>query len=164
MTDDMLARARVSAANIGATNVEFRKGQIEDLPLESNSVDFVISNCVINPSPDKPAVFREIYRVLKPDGKFAVSDIVLLVALPETISQEGGTYVDCIAGASLLDDYVRFAIEAGLVGLSVPQITNGKELTCAMLPEDKTLGRAELQRVAATRLASIRLHGRKPQL
>ncbi|HEX6503027.1 MAG TPA: arsenite methyltransferase [Terriglobales bacterium] len=161
MTDDMLARARANAANLGATNVEFRKGHIENLPVESNSVDFIISNCVINLSPDKPAVFREIHRVLKPGGKFAVGDIVLLTALPERISQDVSAYVGCIAGASLMHDYVRYAVEAGLVGLSIPQITNGGELASAILPEDATPERAELQRVAALAVASIKLHGRK---
>ena len=161
MTDDMLARARANAANLGATNVEFRKGHIENLPVESNSVDFIISNCVINLSPDKPAVFREIHRVLKAGGKFAVGDIVLLTALPEKISQDVSAYVGCIAGASLMHDYVRYAVEAGLVGLSIPQITNGGELAEALLPQDSTPERAELQRVAASAVASIKLHGGK---
>ncbi len=161
MTDDMLDRARANAANLGATNVEFRKGNIENLPVDSNSVDFIISNCVINLSPDKPAVFREIYRALKPGGKFAVSDIVLLAALPEKISQDVSAYVGCIAGASLMHDYVRYAVEAGLVGLSIPQITNGRELAEAVLPQDSTPERAELQRTASVTVASIKLHGSK---
>jgi SAM-dependent methyltransferase len=161
MTDDMLARARTNASNLGATNVDFRKGHIESLPVESNSVDFIISNCVINLSPDKPAVFCEMHRVLKPGGKFAVSDIVLLGALPEKIAQDVSAYVGCIAGASLMHDYVRYAVEAGLVGLSIPQITNGRELAEAVLPQDSTPERDELQRVASATVASIKLHGRK---
>lgn len=162
MTVDMLARARTNADNLRALNVEFRKGHIEHLPVESNSVDFVISNCVINLSPDKPAVFREIYRVLKPDGKFAVSDIVLLAALPETIAQDVSAYVGCVAGASLMHDYVRYAVDAGFVGLSIPQITSGRELAEAVLPQDSSTERAELQRAASTTVASIKLHGHKP--
>jgi arsenite methyltransferase len=163
MTDDMLARARANAETLGASNVEFRKGNIETLPIQSDSIDFIISNCVINLSPDKPAVFREIYRVLKPGGKFAVSDIVLLAKLPENISQDVSAYIGCVAGASLMHDYVRYAVEAGLAGLSVPQITNGKDLATALLPEDTTPERLQLQQVAAAAVASIRLHGRKAQ-
>ena len=101
MTDDMLALARQNAEKRGATNVEFRKGFIEELPVESGTVDYVISNCVINLSSDKPAVFREIARVLKPGGHFAVSDIVLLKPLPAEISRDISSYVGCISGASL---------------------------------------------------------------
>lgn len=161
MTDDMLARARENAAKLGASNVEFRKGNIENLPVENNSVDYVISNCVINLSPDKPAVFREIHRVLNRGGRFAVSDIVLLAALPEKIRQDVSAYVGCIAGASFLHDYVRFAAEAGLEGLSIPRITNGRELAAAVLPQDDTPERAELQRVASSTVSSISLHGQK---
>lgn len=161
MTDDMLARARANAANLGASNVEFRKGNIENLPVDSGSVDYVISNCVINLSPDKPAVFREIHRVLKPGGKFAVSDIVLLAALPERIAHDVSAYVGCVAGASLLHDYVRYAVEAGLARLSIPQITNGRDLAEAVLPQDSTPERDELQRVASVTVASIKLHGSK---
>ena len=100
MTDDMLKQARLNAAQLGATNVEFRKGYIEQLPVEDNSVDFVISNCVINISPDKPAVFREIHRVLKPGGRFAVSDLVLLARLPDEVKNDVSAYVGCLAGAS----------------------------------------------------------------
>src|SRR5512141_976444 len=92
MTDDMLKLARANADKRGATNVEFRKGFIGKLPVEDASVDFVISNCVINLSSDKPAVFKEIARVLKPGGRFAVSDIVLLKPLPTDLAQSISAY------------------------------------------------------------------------
>jgi len=162
MTDDMLARARENAEKLGAGNVEFRKGRIENLPVDDASVDFIISNCVINLSPDKPAVFREIRRVLKPGGRFAVGDIVLLAALPEQIQDDVNAYVGCIAGASLLNDYIRFALEAGLAGLAIPQITPGAELAALLLP-GSTTETNELQRASAASIASIKLHGRKPE-
>src|SRR5205823_7790209 len=100
-----------------------------------SSVDMVISNCVINLSADKAAVFREIHRVLKPGGRFAVSDIVLLRPLPPTIATDVAAYVGCVAGASLLSDYLAFALEAGLTDVSIPQITNGSSLLCTLDPE-----------------------------
>lgn len=161
MTDDMLSRARGNAANLGAGNIEFRKGQIENLPVEDDSVDFIISNCVINLSPDKPAVFREIRRVLKPGGKFAVSDIVLLSELPEEIANDVNAYVGCISGASLMNDYIGFAVQAKLADLSVPQITHGGKLAGTLLPQDGSPEAARLKQAAAA-IASIKLHGRKP--
>jgi arsenite methyltransferase len=163
MTDDMLARARQNAANLGASNVDFRHGNIQSLPVADDSIDFVISNCVINLSPDKPAVFREVYRVLKPGGRFAVSDIVLLTELPEQIKSDVNAYVGCISGASLINDYIRFALEAGLVDLTVPQITDGCQLATMILPENDTKEQIALRQAAARALASIKLQGRKPK-
>lgn len=160
MTDDMLAQARKNAADLGASNVEFRKGHIEQLPLDDNSVDFIISNCVINLSPDKPAVMREIRRVLKPGGRFAISDIVLLGELPEQIRDDVNAYVGCIAGASLLTDYIRVALEAGLTGLSIPEITHGKSLLTVLSPQDLSCCGAGVTE-AANLLVSVKLHGRK---
>lgn len=161
MTDDMLARARENAAKLGASNVEFRKGKIEKLPVDDGSIDLVISNCVINLSVDKPAVFREIRRVLKPGGRFAVSDIVLLKELPEAVKHDISAYVGCLAGASTLGEYVRFALEAGLAGLSVPEIAWGSELQAVLAP-DQSAGKCCGDGVAATAaaaVASVRLHG-----
>ncbi len=119
MTPDMLAKARGNIAGYtqrtGLANVEFRMGEIEHLPVADASVDVVISNCVINLSPDKPQVWREIARVLKPGGRVAVSDIVLLKPLPEAVATAINTYVGCIAGASLVDELKRMMREAGLV-------------------------------------------------
>ncbi len=113
MTPEMIERARDNAARAGAGNVEFREGQIESLPVEDDSVDAIISNCVINLSPDKPAVFREAYRVLKPGGRLAVSDIVTTEPLPEEVAQNLAAYVGCLAGASLVDDYLAAIRDAG---------------------------------------------------
>jgi arsenite methyltransferase len=178
MTDDMLALARENAAKRGADNIEFRKGHIEELPVERESVDYVISNCVINLSPDKPAVFREIARVLKPGGHFAVSDIVLLKALPEAVVRDISAYVGCISGASLLTEYLSTALAAGLHDLSIPRIAHGCDLVEMLAPEGlatkqgssccgSTVSVASLKnpdamvREAAEAVASIKLHGRK---
>jgi SAM-dependent methyltransferase len=170
MTDDMLARARANAAGLGATNVEFRKGRIEKLPVEDSSIDLVISNCVINLSTDKLAVFREIRRVLKPGGEFAVSDIVLLRALPEEVANDVNAYVGCVAGASLLNDYILMALEAGLAELSIPQIIPSKNIFDAYGLDTKTtttgcgLGETPEQGMAevASAVASVKLLGKKP--
>jgi SAM-dependent methyltransferase len=170
MTDDMLARARANAAGLGATNVEFRKGRIEQLPVDEASIDLVISNCVINLSIDKPAVFREIRRVLKPSGQFAVGDIVLLRVLPEKIANNVNAYVGCVAGASLLNDYILMAVEAGLRDLSIPQIVPSRSILDAYGLDAKTtttgccLGGTAEQGMseAASAVASVKLHGKKP--
>jgi SAM-dependent methyltransferase len=113
MTDAMLERARENAQKSGCTNVEFRKGTIEDLPLEGESVDAIISNCVINLSPEKDKVYREAYRVLRPGGRIMVSDIVLERPLPAEILQSVDAYLGCVGGASLRSVYLRTIEEAG---------------------------------------------------
>jgi arsenite methyltransferase len=169
MTDDMLALARQNAFQLGAANVEFRKGSIEQLPVEDASVDLVISNCVVNLSPDKASVFREIHRVLKPGGRFALSDIVLLRPLPASIAGNLQSYVGCVAGASLLSDYLSLALAAGFTELAVPQITDGRALACSLLPGGSSdlagLGARygeELLGQALRALLSAKIHGRKP--
>jgi SAM-dependent methyltransferase len=107
MTPDMLDLARKNAAKGDYSNVEFRMGEIENLPVANNFVDVVISNCVINLSPDKPRVFSEIYRVLRPGGRLMVSDIVLEQELPESVKQSEEAYCSCIAGAALKNDYLK---------------------------------------------------------
>ena len=123
MTPEMLAKARANAEKGGYTNVEFREGEIEKLPVEDNSVDIVISNCVINLSPDKDAVFSEIHRVLKPGGKFFVSDIVLAAPLPESIKNSAAAYTACVAGALLKKDYLDTIQGAGFNEVNVMRET-----------------------------------------
>ena len=119
LTPEMVARATANAKNAGITNVEFRVGDIEALPLESASVDLVISNCVINLTPDKPAVFREIARVLKPGGRVAISDLVLDKPLPEALRNSPRIYTSCIGGAISRADYLKAMDQAGLAGVEV---------------------------------------------
>jgi len=113
MVPEMLEKARNNAAKYGYSNVEFHLGEIEQLPVGDNSVDIVISNCVINLSPDKDAVFAEAFRVLKPGGKMFVSDIVLLEELPDEVRHNPQLLSGCVAGALLKDDYIQKVQNAG---------------------------------------------------
>lgn len=123
MTPDMLTRARRNIASYraqtGLDNVEFRLGEIEALPLADRSVDVVISNCVINLSPDKARVWREIARVLRPGGRVAVSDLALLRPLPGSISADVEALVGCVAGAVLVEESRRMALDAGLTDITL---------------------------------------------
>jgi arsenite methyltransferase len=119
MTPQMLEKARANAQAIGLINVEFRLGEIEHLPTADNSVDVIISNCVINLSPDKGQVFREALRVLKPGGRMLVSDLVLRQPLSEALRNSVEAYVGCIAGALLKEDYLQAAREAGFTDVAV---------------------------------------------
>jgi ubiquinone/menaquinone biosynthesis C-methylase UbiE len=124
MTPEMLDKARQNARKGKYGNVEFRRGEIEKLPVEDNYVDVIISNCVINLSPDKLAVFREAFRVLKPGGRLMVSDIVLLAELPDFIKESVAAYVGCISGAMLKDDYLGAIKSAGFKDIKVIEETN----------------------------------------
>ena len=112
MTPEMIDRARANAAAVGATNAEFHLARMEAIPLPDESADCLISNCVLNLCPDKPAVFREMFRVLKPGGRVAVSDIALKQPLPEEIEASVYAYVGCVAGAVLIPDYERMLAES----------------------------------------------------
>lgn len=119
MTPEMLDKARENAAKGHYNNVEFRLGEIENLPAADNSVDVIISNCVINLSPDKPRVFQEAHRVLKPGGRLMVSDIVLLKPLPETVKESINALIGCVAGAVLKDKYLAAIKKAGFKSVTV---------------------------------------------
>jgi SAM-dependent methyltransferase len=119
MTPEMIKKARENARKGKYTNVEFRLGEIEKLPVKDNAVDIVISNCVINLSPEKENVFKEAFRVLKPGGRLMVSDIVLLKPLPAAVKRSKEAYVGCIAGAILKKDYVKAAEKAGFKRLKI---------------------------------------------
>lgn len=123
MTPEMLDRARENASKGGYDNVEFRLGEIENLPMADNSADIIISNCVINLSPDKERVFSEAFRVLKPGGRLMVSDIVLTSELPADIRGSIQAYIGCVAGAVLKDAYLGAMVEAGFRDVAVQKET-----------------------------------------
>jgi arsenite methyltransferase len=122
MTPEMLDRARANKAKMGADNVEFRLGEIEHLPVPDNSVDVIISNCVINLSPDKPQVFREVYRTLRPGGTLAVSDIVTDGPLPAEIKASLSEWAGCVAGALEAQEYIDGLIAAGFKDVSLSPV------------------------------------------
>lgn len=119
MTDAMLEKARANADTLGLSNVEFRKGEIESLPIEDGSVDVVISNCVLNLTFDKDRAFREIFRVLKPGGRLAVSDMAWAVEPEPSVRRDLEAIVGCIGGALVLDDYVSRLHKAGFTSVEV---------------------------------------------
>jgi len=119
MTDEMLALARENQVKAGLTNVEFLKGEIENIPLPDNSVDVIVSNCVINLSADKQRVLREAFRVLKPGGRFAVSDVVVRGTVPDAIRRSIELWVGCVAGALEEREYVDKLQRAGFTEVSV---------------------------------------------
>jgi ubiquinone/menaquinone biosynthesis C-methylase UbiE len=119
MTDEMIALARANQAKAGATNVEFLKGEIENIPLPDRAVDVIISNCVINLSADKPTVLAEAFRVLRPGGRFAVSDVVCRGEIPETVRRNVELWVGCVAGALEENEYKRLLANAGFVDIDI---------------------------------------------
>jgi arsenite methyltransferase len=167
MTDEMLERARRNAEEGGYTNVEFRKGHIEDLPIEADSVDRIISNCVVNLSPDKPKVFGEALRVLRPGGLLTVSDLVLTEPLPAPIRDSVSAYVGCIAGALLKDEYLVAIRAAGFEQVEVVGEVAYAADALLDLPdvrqivEEATLSLEEA-RAAAASVVSIKVRAVKP--
>ncbi|MCE2489233.1 MAG: arsenite methyltransferase [Anaerolineae bacterium] len=124
MTPAMLERAETARERMGLTHVEFREGFIEALPLESESVDVILSNCVINLTPDKAPVFREAFRVLKPGGRLALSDIVRVGEFSPALMADRGKWSECVTGAIPLADYTSLMREAGFVEIEVPDMRN----------------------------------------
>lgn len=162
----MLAKARANAARVGVSNVEFRKGYIEALPVDDASVDVVLSNCVINLVPDKAAVYREVARVLRPGGRMVVSDVVLNEPLPEAIAADVAALTGCVAGAALRDQYLAMIAAAGLTDIEVVSDTGFGALALTMVPESvlrqaKAAG-IDVRRVADT-VRSLTIRAWKPQ-
>ncbi len=134
MTHEMLKKARDNAARIGAGNVEFRLGELEHLPVADNTADVVISNCVINLVPDKEQVFREAYRVLKPGGRLAVSDIVNIAPLPAELRSDPALLCGCVAGAASAERVENWLASAGFVDIRVTPKPESRELIQSWAP------------------------------
>ena len=140
MTPEMIERARSSAKRLDIQNVEFRQGYLEDLPVESSTVDVIISNCVINLSPDKSKVFGESFRVLRPGGKLAVSDIVTDGPLPDSIKKSLSAWAGCVAGAIEAEDYIGMMKAVGFTNVTVTPVFFDREDVDSALDElDNTI-------------------------
>src|SRR6266480_1769090 len=134
MTHEMLSKARENAQKNGFTNVEFRLGEIEALPVANNSIDVIISNCVINLSPEKQRVFEEAFRVLKPGGRLAVADMVATAPLPEEIKSDWGAYTGCMAGASQITDLQRMLEASGFENIKIAPKDSSRSLIREWVP------------------------------
>jgi SAM-dependent methyltransferase len=153
MTPEMIERAKRNVKKVNLKNVEFRHGYLENLPVENNTADVIISNCVINLAPDKAKVFNEAFRVLKPGGKLAVSDIVTDGPLPETIKQSLSAWAGCVAGAVEVKDYIHMMESVGFTNISVTPVFFDKETVDSALAdmgdvaELKTISRDDVYKV-----------------
>ena len=168
MTSEMIEKARENAQKGGYQNVEFRLGEIENIPAADNSVDVVISNCVINLSPDKGKVFQEAFRVLKPGGRLMVSDIVLLKELPDFIRSSIAAYVGCISGAMRKEDYLGAIKKSGFQEVEVMDETLfpidciANDPTAKALIDKMNIPSEEIKDIAKSVL-SIKVQGIKPK-
>lgn len=160
-TDSMIQKARINADKLGYNNVEFRFGDIENIPVADGIADVIISNCVLNLVPNKEKVISEIYRSLKPGGHFSISDIVLQGQLPEALTKDAEMYAGCVAGAIQKDDYLDFIKRTGFIEITVQKEKNIE------LPDDileKYLSKAEMQEFTAglKGIKSITVFAQKP--
>jgi SAM-dependent methyltransferase len=166
MTPEMLKKARAAKARMGIKNVEFRQGFLENLPVDDNSIDVTISNCVINLSPAKAKVFSEVFRVLKPGGMLAVSDIVTDGPLPDEIKQSLSLWAGCVAGAVDASDYVAMMESAGFTDISITPTFFDKETVDEAVKEvgDKIDLKVVSQEDLYKTVYSARITARKPEL
>lgn len=134
MTPQMISKARKHQVSSGYSNVEFRLGEIESLPVADSSIDVIISNCVINLSPDKPRVFREAFRVLKPGGRLAVSDVVALTPIPDELRKDWELYTGCVAGASTVDEIKAMLRQAGFTNVRIARKGESQEIISQWFP------------------------------
>jgi SAM-dependent methyltransferase len=168
MTPEMLEKARENAQKGSFSNVEFRLGEIENLPVADGAVDIIISNCVINLVPDKDRVFSEAFRVLKPGGRIMVSDIVLTKELPDFIKENMAAYVGCISGAIIKDDYLNAIKKAGFKDVEIMDEVNFplenivSDDIAAMVKNDLNLSDNQVKDLADS-ILSIKVYASKPE-
>lgn len=168
MTPEMVEKARENAKKGNYKNVEFKLAEIENLPVNDNSVDVIISNCVINLSPDKRKVFSEAYRVLKPGGRLMISDIVLLKELPEPIRNSIEAYIGCLAGAMMKNEYMEIIKMAGFQNVKIIEETTfpveviENDPTVKSIIKDLNISREALKELANSGV-SIKIYGVKPE-
>ncbi len=166
MTPEMIDKARENARKGRYKNVEFRLGEIENLPVADNAVDIVISNCVINLSPNKKGVFEEAFRVLKPGGRLMVSDIVLLKELPQEVKKSTQAYIGCVSGAMMKDEYIETIREAGFQEVKILEETHFPSEYILDNPTIKDIMEKsnispEKMRELASSIMSIKVYGAK---
>lgn len=164
MTPEMIERATSSAKRLNLQNVEFRQGYLEHLPVDSNTVDVIISNCVINLAPDKSKVFAEAFRVLRPGGKLAVSDIVTDGLLPEAVKKSLSAWAGCVAGAAEAKDYIGMMEAVGFTDISLVPVYFDKETIDSAIDDMKNV--IELKTIArddvSTAVYSAKITAHKP--
>ena len=137
MTPEMVSKARANAEKVNYVNVEFRLGEIESLPVADGVVDVIISNCVINLSPEKPKVFKESYRVLKPGGRLAISDVVATAELPEQLKNDMALFTGCMSGASSMADIESMLVDAGFEDIAIKPKDESKNFIQNWVPDSK---------------------------
>lgn len=160
-TPAMIEKAKANALTLGYTNIDFRQGDIENMPVEANTADVVVSNCVLNLVPNKNAVIGDIYRVLKPNGHFSISDIVLVGNLPKALQEAAEMYAGCVSGAIQKDDYINLINENGFININV------QKEKAIVIPDDilsKYLNEEELAafKTGSTGIFSITVYADKP--
>jgi len=168
MTSEMVENARTNAKKGGYTNIDFRQGDLENMPVADNYVDVVISNCVINLVPSKDRAFKEAFRVLKPGGRLAVSDIVLLRDLPEFVKRSTDAYIGCLAGAIMKEDYLNIIKSAGFMNIKVmdetafPIESLVSESAGSPIKDMPELSKEQLRNVSDS-VSSIKVSATKPK-
>lgn len=161
-TEAMIEKARANAEKLGYNNVEFRQGDIEKIPITANVADVVVSNCVMNLVPDKPKAFSEVFRILKPNGHFSISDIVIIGDLPEKIKTAAEMYAGCVASAIQKEDYLRIIQDAGFKNISL------QKEKAIIVPDDILKNYLNEEEIKAyknsdTRIFSITVYAEKPE-